>query len=644
MKKIYLIIVSSIIFTYSGFAQNYALSFDGINDYVDFGNHSIHDPGNNSFTVEFWIYEKESSNYEYSVSKGSISSTQGGWAITYKSGVLRYRAHDGTTHEELQLNILTNQWYHVAMVIDKEQGKLIAYLDGIPSEKDISLGTISINKRLLFGTADVNGAAHFKGEIDEVRLWDHARSQEELIDYMGTVLSGNETGLLGYWNMDDQATTVTDLSPNNKKGTIYGAQYVTNTNSYFTDMEFQNVTCTQDKMHLTAPGNVDTYILRVEVDVEGGQKAFNLTSINLNMNGTTDISDVSQLNAYYTHTSPNFSTLELFATASSSSETIILDGEQLLQNGTNYFWITYDISENATVDNAIDAECLAITIDGPQAGEKIPIVSAPSKSSSIVYQHTDLFVRGEDGVNTFRIPALITTNEGTLIAACDARIAHGGDLPNKINLVIKRSVDKGDTWGNMQTVIDYPGANEGVCDPQLLFDPTTNTVWCFVTYGNGIGLWQSQPGVLEDHTLRIQAVKSTDDGLTWSEPIELNTMIKDPAWHAVVASPGRGTILSNGKMIVPGYYRVGDILHSYLMFSIDHGETWDYTLGPSSSYTISENMVVELNDGTIMTSMRNHAGLAKRAFATSEDEGETWSSIWHSNEIIDPTCQASFLR
>ena len=90
-------------------------------------------------------------------------------------------------------------------------------------------------------------------------------------------------------------------------------------------------------------------------------------------------------------------------------------------------------------------------------------------------EQTAVFVAGQDGVFEYRIPGLITSNQGTLIAFCDARMRKQGDPPNDIDLVMKRSVDGGKTWGPLRTLVNNgPGAAADSCG---LVDRQTGTLW-----------------------------------------------------------------------------------------------------------------------------------------------------------------------
>ncbi len=104
--------------------------------------------------------------------------------------------------------------------------------------------------------------------------------------------------------------------------------------------------------------------------------------------------------------------------------------------------------------------------------------TSPAKLKPIFH---NLFVGGQEHVNQYRIPSLVSTRGGTLIAVCDARVEKPGDAPNNIDLVMRRSFDNGKTWSKMKTIFNYPG-NEAACDASMVVDKRTGSVWIAFDY------------------------------------------------------------------------------------------------------------------------------------------------------------------
>ena len=279
-----------------------------------------------------------------------------------------------------------------------------------------------------------------------------------------------------------------------------------------------------------------------------------------------------------------------------------------------------------------------------------------SRDSEPFFQQKDIFFEGLHGIREYRIPAIVTTNGGTLVVVCDARVEKPGDAPNNIDLVLTRSVDKGKTWEPMKVIVNYP-RYQAAAEPCLLMDRKTGHLW--LLYDR---IWpdlkdfrkdnQTLPeGVNPDSSGRIillYAIMSEDDGRTWSQPREITSMLTQPGWTAVMAAPGMGTQMRSGRLLAPAYVRKpgpeedSHIGHSSIVYSDDQGKTWQLSAGVAPR--TNECQVVELVDGRLMMNMRNGYGKGRRAVATSEDGGRTWSEMTHDSTLVDPVCQGSFIR
>lgn len=251
-------------------------------------------------------------------------------------------------------------------------------------------------------------------------------------------------------------------------------------------------------------------------------------------------------------------------------------------------------------------------------------------------QQHDLFYQGMLGVPVYRIPALAVTKRGVVIAVCDARSGTGEDLPNDIDVVMRRSLDNGATWSAPQIIADF--GKRGCGDSSLLVDRENGRLWCFFTSaGDGIGVSTSRTGFGDD-TLQLYLQYSDDDGLTWTKPRNITADAKRPEWDAVWSSPGRGYQDSQGRLYFPHSRKSGDTFYSHFIFSDDHGETWK--MGGQAGERTDEWMLVERSDGSLLANMRSNAGSNLRAVATSTDRGATWSGFHLSKELVEPVCQA----
>ncbi|MBS1824875.1 MAG: exo-alpha-sialidase [Acidobacteria bacterium] len=252
----------------------------------------------------------------------------------------------------------------------------------------------------------------------------------------------------------------------------------------------------------------------------------------------------------------------------------------------------------------------------------------------------DLWAQGEAGVHTYRIPALLETKKGTLLAVADARYDSNRDLPARIALVMRTSRDKGKTWSPSRVIRKVEEG--GVGDASLLLDRKTGRIWCFHAYGPpGIGFPTAKPGERTGpSTLQVHAMYSDDEGATWSQAVDLTPQIKDPAWVAMFPTSGTHFQTSKGRYLVPMVVRHADkITRAANAYSDDGGKTWKIG-APIGDHT-DESKVVELADGALLQNMRN--GL-RRAVARSTDGGVNFSAVSHDEALVDPSCNAGIVR
>lgn len=157
-------------------------------------------------------------------------------------------------------------------------------------------------------------------------------------------------------------------------------------------------------------------------------------------------------------------------------------------------------------------------------------------------EHTVLFRSGDAGSKYYRIPALATTAEGTVLAVADRRNDSQGDLPNLIDLVVRRSTDNGRTWGP-QIVIAQHTPQTGYGDAALVVDRTSGDILCI--YASGCGLWASTA----ERPLDINISRSSDDGLTWSAPECITPQIYGPGCDNPAAAPVSGMFAGSGRAL-----------------------------------------------------------------------------------------------
>ncbi len=406
-------------------------------------------------------------------------------------------------------------------------------------------------------------------------------------------------------------------------------------------------------------------LLSLQVTTQGQTNPIAVTEISLTLAGTTDPGEIKAIKVFATGTADEFSTQHLFANHTGPMTGIIsMTGYQSLVEGVNHFRVAVEPQRWAPWGHQIDAEVLGVTVTGNCGGRKSPRVAAPDEALTLgnACFVAALRKRGDDGVDTYRIPGLATTVNGTIIAVFDIRWDSVNDLPANIDIGCMRSTDYGNTWGTMLTVMDLDQHSDpygnGVGDPCVLVDRETGTIWVAALWAHGPygGVWESGPGLSPDQTGQYLLTRSDDDGLTWSPPINITAQVKvNRNWGAVLQGPGNGIQLRDGTLVFPSQYDSapqcgGDDNyhpHSCFIYSLDHGATWRIS-PPANTYPppCNEAQIVELNSGQLMLSIRNWAFVGQRAWSTytrgtSLGDGN-WSSLGYA--LPDPICQASFIR
>jgi sialidase-1 len=277
----------------------------------------------------------------------------------------------------------------------------------------------------------------------------------------------------------------------------------------------------------------------------------------------------------------------------------------------------------------------------------ISAAGEPGERASGLLNRADLFISGQDGYHTYRIPSLIVTPRGTLLAFCEGRTGGGGDSGN-IDLLLKRSPDLGTTWQTAQVVWD-DGTN--TCgNPCPVVDRETGVIWVLLTWNRGDDPESKIIQQQSKDTRRVFVARSTDDGLTWTKPREITADVKATNWTWYATGPGAGLQIEHGphrgRLVIPCDHIQADTRRyfSHVIYSDDHGESWKLG-GSSPQDQVNECEVVELAGGDLMLNMRNYDRAQRtRQTALSSDGGLTWTDQRHAPELVEPICQASIRR
>ncbi len=284
--------------------------------------------------------------------------------------------------------------------------------------------------------------------------------------------------------------------------------------------------------------------------------------------------------------------------------------------------------------------------------------------ASLTFAQTPVFVSGEEGYKSFRIPAIVRAPNGDLLAFAEGRVAGSNDFGD-IDIVLKRSKDKGKTWSSVEVVADYDKLQAGNPAPVMdLTDPAFPKGRLFLFYNTGNN---HEGEVRKGKGLREVWYKtSTDAGLTWSKAVNITTQVHRPRqpeinpayhfsedWRSYANTPGHGMQLSEGphkgRIYIAANRSAGEPKPKYTdykahgFYSDDHGKTFKLSeiLSVEGS---NEATAAEISGGRVMLNARNQQGdVRARIVAVSSDGGVKWDSTYFDHHLPDPVCQGSIL-
>lgn len=258
-----------------------------------------------------------------------------------------------------------------------------------------------------------------------------------------------------------------------------------------------------------------------------------------------------------------------------------------------------------------------------------------------------IFESGTNGYNTYRIPAILTLKSGVLLAFAEGRKNTSSDTGD-IDLVMKRSEDGGKTWSELIVLWDD---DVNVCgNPAPVQERRSGKIFLLSTWNLGS---DHEPQIIKQQsrdTRRIYILESSDDGLTWSEPVEITGSVKQEDWTWYATGPCHGIQIMNGdyrdRLVIPcDHIEAGtEKYYSHIIYSDNRGKTWELG-GTTPQDQVNECSVAELAGGKLMLNMRNYDRTQKsRKVSVSRDGGLSWSNIWSDPALVEPICQGSLIN
>lgn len=423
----------------------------------------------------------------------------------------------------------------------------------------------------------------------------------------------------------------------------------------------------------------DNPVLRVTITLPADTTVADFSDMVFSLAGTTALKDIKQVRLYYAGKDAavkNLISTDLLGLVGSTGQiaaTVRIQGTLKLGAGDHYFWLALELNDAADLLHTITANVVSATLDG-KVLKNTQLTAMPLRIGYAVRQHN------EDNVHTYRIPGLSTAKDGSLLAIYDVRRESARDLQGNIDIGVSRSTDKGRTWLPMQIAIDMgtwgglPQKFNGVSDANILVDKKTGNIFIAGCWMHGVldekGKWieglsdtssnwnhqwkakGTQAGFDVKQSSQFMLVKSTDNGKTWGQPVNLTKTLKQEDWWLLAPAPGAGITLRDGTLVFPteGRNKTGEAF-SGITYSKDGGATWHTTKRAINDEVTTENMAVELSDGSIMLNMRCNKNAKDtgstngRVVAVTNDLGLSWTKHPTSHGALpEPVCMASIIR
>jgi sialidase-1 len=284
------------------------------------------------------------------------------------------------------------------------------------------------------------------------------------------------------------------------------------------------------------------------------------------------------------------------------------------------------------------------------------LIAPIARTAEPLLEKIDLFVGGEGGYALYRIPGIVVTKGGTVLAYCEARRTGKSDW-DTIDIMLRRSTDGGRTWSKRGKIAEVPGPKmkNPVALAQKLADPDD------VTYNNPVAFVDHNGAV---HMLfcleysRCFYIRSDDDGATWTPPVEITAAFEpfktDYDWKVLATGPGHGIQLRSGRLLVPVWLSLGTGGHAHrpsvtsTIYSDDHGKTWhrgEIAVPDTDEWIYpNETVAVELADGRVMLNVRSESNRHRRLVTISPDGAADWSTPRFDDVLLEPICMGSIIR
>ncbi len=557
--------------------------------------------------------------------------------------------HDDVTADVVQMQAANGHYLDVSAkasmtavdlnltVVENEGFRFAGYFKPFNSGENRIIGKTDQDTDTRFVTYAVDPAT------EGLTAWQVSIDNATISDYV-TCTNTNVVGLTsvynnGYFFLPNDVTPLTSDFTCNGRSAVFTIN--TEAKTISTEPYIHSI-ATKAGPQLTGVGNSNAILERIKVETGSsiGLKKFYVT-----LKGDTK-DRISRLAVYETRTNQfnatigtvNSRLLGETSTISSDDIEITLDYKKTLNPGY-YLWLVADINNNdALIGTTVAARATAFdyTVDGGSTSENYSIDNDPAGTMTIFKTQSFVFVPSNTDTEYYRIPAIAIDNAGGIVAFSDLRHISTEDIgkspAHNIDVVARRSTDSGKTWGAATYVAQVnagtQGDNFGYGDAAVARAVNGDLV-CLMAGGT-----KSFPAGMT----QLYLTKSTDNGQTWSTPIDIFPSINKNGLSisSIFTTSGSGLCTSNGHlMFVAVTKHQGDgTYYNHILESSDNGDTWQ--LKPAVAYTGSdESKVIERLDGSLLMSVRSagYGAAAYRGFNVSTDMGETWGTQYQNPTI-----------
>ncbi len=265
---------------------------------------------------------------------------------------------------------------------------------------------------------------------------------------------------------------------------------------------------------------------------------------------------------------------------------------------------------------------------------------------------TTLFEARTGGYRNYRVPGILCTRNGVILACVEARRDSGGDWSDN-DIVLRRSLDGGDRWEPTQLIVAQTDYGDGPISNFVMVADADGTVHALFCHNYA----------------RIFSMRSLDDGASFSKPLEITDSLEPLRqrypWRVIATGPGHGIQLSSGRLVVPIWMSTG-ATHEFgagklghrpsdvaSIYSDDGGLTWQCGETVAADGQVahgetirnpSETAAVELSDGRVLFNLRTESTIHRRLIATSADGAHKWQIEKWDDALLEPVCMGSIVR